>query len=310
MHSDAVHQFSSCDLRALGRYRTGTGLLTPPAAPGLSAAGWTVVAYITGDDSLLREGPLQLKGQTVCYGYLAGKASGELVAAIRGTDGFVEWVEDGEFPPIPYAPQIPLPAGQNSISVEQGFWTLYVSMRLISPVGAPLGALAPAIVNAAGSSGTVTVVGHSLGSALATYLTLDLARGGLGGRVSACLFASPRTGNQAFVNLFDLTVADYRLFNYVLDIVPRVPLGPDYMPLPTRTVLRPETAEASIRVDIGCNHHVICYCAMLDYEGTMRAVTPVPAGEEESAACVLGPETGSPSLAKALASALAGIIPV
>ncbi len=296
-------------MQAMDIYRVVPGSLTPPA-PALTAAGWTIMGYITGDDSVLREGPLRSKGRTVCYGYLAKRASGELVAAVRGTDGFVEWVEDGEFLPIPYAPKVAVPAGPHPISVEQGFWTLYASMELVSPAGAPLGALAPAIVSIAGSSGPVTVLGHSLGSALATYLTIDLARGGLGTRVSACLFASPHTGNQAFVSLFDQSVADYRLFNYILDVVPRVPLGPDYAPLPKRTVLRPDTAEARIRVDAGCNHHVICYCAMLDYEGTKRATTPVPAGEEESAACILGAETGSPSVAKQLASALAGIVPV
>jgi triacylglycerol lipase len=295
-------------MQAMDIYRAAPGSLTPPAA-GLSA-GWTIVAYITGDDTLLRKGPLQSKGETVCYGFLAKRAVGEFVAAVRGTDGFVEWVEDGEFLPIPYAPQIALPAGPHPISVEQGFWTLYASMRLISPEGTPLGALAPAIVNAAGSGATVMVLGHSLGSALATYLTLDLARSSLGARVSGCFFASPHTGNQAFVSLFDQTVEDYRLFNYILDVVPRVPFGPDYVPLPKRTVLRPETAEARIRFDLGCNHHVICYCAMLDYEGTKRATTPMPAEEKDSAACVLGPETGSPSVAKQLASALGGIVPV
>jgi triacylglycerol lipase len=134
-------------------------------------------------------------------------------------------------------------------------------------------------------------------------------RSGVNG-VSACLFASPHTGNQAFVQLFDQTIVDYRLFNYILDIVPRVPLGLDYSPLPRRTVMQPATAEASIRVNVGCNHHVICYCAMLDYEGTIEATTPVPAGEEGSAACILGPETGSPSLAKRLVSDLAGVVPV
>jgi triacylglycerol lipase len=289
------------------------GSLTPPAAPGLVAAGWTILAYITGNDSLLPKGPpkgpLPLVDRTVYYGYLAERAPGEMVAVIRGTDGFVEWIEDAEFLPVPYSPQIGLPAGLGTTLVERGFWTLYASMQLINPAGAPLGALAPAIAAAAGPAGMVTVVGHSLGSALATYLTLDLARGDLGGRVSACLFASPQTGNQAFVKLFDQTITNYRLFNYILDIVPRVPLGPDYFPLPRRTVIQPATAEATIRVDIGCNHHVICYCAMLDYEGTMKATTPVPAGEEGSAVCILGPETGIPSLAKQLVSDLAGIVP-
>jgi hypothetical protein len=295
---------------AMDMYREAAGSLRPAPAPGLTAAGWTILAYVTGNDSLLRKGPLQLTDQTVCYGYLAKGASGEMVAVIRGTDGFVEWIEDAEFSPIPYSPQIGLPAGSGTISVEQGFWTVYASMRLINPAGASLGTLAPAIAAAAGAAGTVTVIGHSLGSALATYLTLDLARGGLGGQVSACLFASPRTGNQVFVDLFDQTVTDYRLFNYILDIVPRVPLGLGYCPLPRRTAIQPATAEASIRVGIGCNHHVICYCAMLDYEATMQATAPVPAGEEGSAACILGPETGDPSLAKRLVSDLAGVVPV
>jgi len=297
-------------MHAMDMYRLATGSLTPPPAPGLTAAGWTILAYITGKDSLLRKGTLQLADQTVCYGYLAKGASGGIVAVIRGTDGFVEWIEDAEFRPIQYSPQGGLPAGPGTLLVEEGFWTLYASMQLIDPAGTVLGRLAPAIVAQVGAAGIVTVVGHSLGSALATYLSVDLTRGGLGERVSACLFASPHTGNQAFVELFDQTINDYRLFNYILDLVPRVPLGLGYSPLPRRTVIQPATAEASIRIDIGCNHHVICYCAMLDYEGTMQAITPVPAGEENSAACILGAETGAPSLAKQLVSDLAGVVPV
>jgi hypothetical protein len=297
-------------MHAMDMYRLASDSLRPPAAPGLTAAGWTILAYITGKDSLLPKGPLQLTDRTVCYGYLAKGASEGIVAVIRGTDGFVEWIEDAEFQPIQYSPQIGLPAGSGTMLVEEGFWTLYASMELIDPAGKQLGSLAPAIAVAAGAAGTVTVVGHSLGSALATYLSLDLARGGIGERVSACLFASPHSGNQAFVELFDQTIMDYRLFNYILDIVPRVPLGLGYSPLPRRTVIQPATAEASIRVDIGCNHHVICYCAMLDFEGTMQATTPVPEGEKDSAVCILGPETGTPSLAKRLVGDLAGIVPV
>ena len=42
----------------------------------------------------------------------------------------------------------------------------------------------------------------------------------------------------------------------------------------------------------------------------MQATTPVWAGEEDSAACILGPQTGKPSLAGQLVSELAGIVPV
>jgi hypothetical protein len=98
--------------------------LTPPPAPGLVAAGWSILAYITGKDSLLPEtppkGPLPLIDQTVYCGYLAQRTPGEMVAVIRGTDGFVEWVEDAEFLPVPYAPRIALPAGLGTVLVEQG----------------------------------------------------------------------------------------------------------------------------------------------------------------------------------------------
>ena len=50
-------------MHAIDMYRLKTDSITPPAAPGLTVAGWTILAYITGNDSLLPEGskgPLQL----------------------------------------------------------------------------------------------------------------------------------------------------------------------------------------------------------------------------------------------------------
>jgi triacylglycerol lipase len=114
-------------------------------------------------------------------------------------------------------------------------------------------------------------------------------------------FASPHPGNQAFATLFDHTVNNYVVYNYLLDLVPRVPpteIG--YCSLPKRQVIQPATAQAEIRFDVGCNHHIVCYLAMLDYKATMQAITPVPAGEEGSAACIRGPQTGQPTLAKSL----------
>lgn len=294
---------------AMDMYRIG-GPTVPPAALGLTAAGWNIVGYLTAKDTLFRKGPIQLNPQTVYFGFVAKNASGDAVVVVRGTDGFIEWIEDAEFVPVVYQPKVVLQDGSPPIAVEQGFWTLYQTMELTDPTGAGLGDAASEIPTLIGAAQNVMVIGHSLGSALATYLALDLACGPLGDRVSACLFASPHTGNKAFTDLFDHTVKDYRLFNYILDIVPRVPLGPDYAALPRRTVIQPATAEASIRVDILCNHHVVCYCAMLDYEGTMQAITPVPQGEENSVPCIVGPETGQLSLAKRLVSDLAGIVPV
>jgi hypothetical protein len=41
-------------MHAMDMYRVNTSLLTPPEAPGLTAAGWAVLAYIIGNDTLLR----------------------------------------------------------------------------------------------------------------------------------------------------------------------------------------------------------------------------------------------------------------
>ncbi|MGD0721559.1 MAG: lipase family protein [Roseiarcus sp.] len=301
--------YALLNMHAMDMYRNSPGSLRPQPAPGLTAAGWTILGYITGNDALIRNGPIGLADQTVCYGYLASRAPNELVAVIRGTDSFSEWIEDAEFLTRPYAPRIGLPPGAPAMRVEQGFWGVYATMALLDPGGVSLGLLAPAIAGVVGGAGRVTIIGHSLGSAVGTYLTLDLSRGDLQGRVAACLFASPRPGDQAFVSFFDHTVVDYRLFNYILDLVPRVPPGPDYFPLPRRTVIQPTTAEAIIRVGVACSHHVVCYAGMLDYEGTRAATTPVPDGEQGSLACILGPETGKPSLAKQLVSDLAGVAP-
>ena len=49
---------------------------------------------------------------------------------------------------------------------------------------------------------------------------------------------------------------------------------------------------------------------MLDYEETINATTPVPPGEEGSATCILGPETGETTIAKEIVGFLAGVVPV
>ena len=158
-------------------------------------------------------GPMQMAGTTTCYGFAARNAAAELAVVIRGTDGFVEWIEDAEFVPIPYRPATAPPAGTPPITVEQGFWGVYTSFAADRPDWGR--ARRP---SAGGRRiGWRELPGDgcrdSLGSALATYLTLDLARAGLGARARACLFVSPHPGDQAFVALFDQTIADHRLFD-------------------------------------------------------------------------------------------------
>lgn len=271
--------------------------LTPAPDARLIAAGWNVIGYLVGNDALYHKQSALTGGVDVSYGYVAQSATDatNFVAVVRGTNGLIEWIEDAEYPPIPYGPA-------PGAMVEQGFWGIYATFRMLAPDGStvPGATVVESISSLVGATGNLMVVGHSLGSSIATYLSLDLARGLLENRVSACLFASPQPGNQDFADFYDQTVANYELYNYRLDAVPQVPPGPDYVALSKETVLQPATVKACIRVDVGCNHHIICYCAMLDFDAT--PYQHIATIDTACAACILGPATTDPTIAKIIAA--------
>lgn len=281
-------------------YAAASGSLAPPADPRIAAAGWTIVGYLTAQDVVIppKNAPGQKLGintaKRVFFGFLAQSRTdpSSFVAAIRGTDGFVEWIIDAEFAPIPHP-------RHGNVKVEQGFWSIYQTLSLADPAsGLTQYQNAAEGVEAAVGAGRVVVAGHSLGSALATYFADDLAER-LADKVSACLFASPRTGDGAWTALVAANVADYRLFNYILDLVPHLPsIG--YATLPGATVIQPATAQVGIRLNILCNHHVICYCAMIDYADTMAA--PTSPQDASSKACILSPPPSTTETAKAFAT--------
>jgi triacylglycerol lipase len=270
------------------------GETKPNREPRIAQAGWEAIAYLTANDALMPKRQSLLPGQKkrigfgdiVFYGFLARNVTypSLYAVAIRGTEGFAEWIIDADFTPVPN-PREP------GTKVEQGFWGVYESMNLVDLEGKVINNVAAdGIANVAGD-GHVTAAGHSLGSALATYLSLETAKHP-GPRLAACLFASPRTGDAAWTALYDKTVSDYRLFNYVLDVVPYVPFdlpeaGFQYSTLSKATIIQPSTAQADIRLDIGCDHHVFCYCAMLDYEYTKAS--PLQPEDRQTWACVIGP---------------------
>lgn len=120
-----------------------------------------------------------------------------------------------------------------------------------------------------------------------TYLTVDLAvKRPLKTSVSACLIASPRAGNVDYAQYFDQNVSAYKVYNYSLDVVPKVPLFFDYLALPKATEFAPEDAQASIRHTLGCNHHAAYYAAMLDYGAADWS--QIPGVGQGNDACLLG----------------------
>lgn len=274
---------------------------SPPAPfqPAAAPPSGQIVGYLYGKDTLVPDhvgGPLQMLDVTTCYGIIVHRDN-ELVVAIRGTDGILEWIEDAEFLHKAYCPKNPIPAAIDA-TVEQGFWGIYETLEFADQDGKVVGSATEIIAQLGQTVDGVVVAGHSLGAPLATYLTLDLARSDLGDKVRGCYFASPHPGNAAFGTFFHDNVANYVVYNYVMDIVPRVPptlLG--YQSLPNRRVITPTAAKADVTFDVGCNHHVVCYLAMLDFTAMQAALETVPPEEAGSWACVRGPATGRPSLA-------------
>jgi len=294
-------QFGLLAMYAEDMYDAAPGSLAPAVDARIATAGWNVVGYLTAQDAIIpaKGSPnRQLTvdhGKRVFYGFVAQNVATptSYVAAVRGTAGMIEWVIDADFVPIPH-PRYP------GARVEQGFWSIYQTMSVADPVtGASTFQNAAEGVEDIVRNGSIVVTGHSLGSALATYLVEDLAER-LDAAATACLFASPRTGDAVWAGIFDKNVTQYDLFNYILDLVPHVPTGIGYTALSRATVLQPSTAQAGIRLDLLCDHHVLCYCGMLDYLQT--SATPLSAQDADSRPCILGPASTVPETAKALAT--------
>lgn len=274
---------------AMDMYTADKGNLTPAPDPRIVQDGWQVIGYLASVDVIApRKGmheQLKLSGQKVNYGYVAVSTAAPTrhVVVIRGTDGILEWIEDAEFRQVPYQ--------DTGTHAEEGFYGIFQRMFYIDAASKQQNPDALAGIRAATQgSGPITVIGHSLGSTLATYTTLGLVRDeGISGRVSGCFLASPRPGDQGFANLFQQTLgSQYKVIDYELDIVPRVPFKiMGYATLPNMTQITLENREAKIKADVGCNHHAVCYAAMLDY--SLRDWSKFPQCDQSCTQCIKGP---------------------
>jgi hypothetical protein len=174
----------------------------------------------------------------------------DVVIAIRGTENVWEWIQDFKFLPIPFSP---VPGGGYT---EDGFTDMYLSFsftpNLQQDFIAELASLLPAGAN-------VIVTGHSLGAALSTLLSLDLAVHSKA-NVASYTLASPRVGDLSFGNLFNHVVQNaYRIANR-MDIVPKTPPPPLYFHVGDETDLIPGP---DVKYDLGCEHSIITYLHLL-----------------------------------------------
>jgi predicted lipase len=229
----------------------------------VQAQGYQFVEALYGDELATDVSPHA--GEIVTYGFLGLSQDGELVAALRGTKTILEWVHDGMFL------MVKNPIHRDAGMTEDGFTAMYKSLRTERDRKATKAVQSIDSYIQAGKVKRVTVAGHSMGAALATLLTLDVALN-TGCRTPAVYtFGSSRVGDRRFAATFDAAVAEsYRIFSrgdVIANLPPVLPLPYEHTNTPVE-LIPPENA---IQRSIAWAHQFTTYLWLIGQQlGEMR----------------------------------------
>jgi pimeloyl-ACP methyl ester carboxylesterase len=228
---------------------------------------YTVVTTFYGND-LATDANRARALAIVSFGFVAQDAVGNVVIAIRGTDGIFEWLQDARFLLVkcPFLPG----AG----FTEDGFTDVYESLRIAKDTASPR--LVDALPNLAfpHPATSLTICGHSLGGALVTLLALDVAANTKFKSPVAYTYASPRAGDPSFANTYDQVVPHTIRIANRLDLVPKLPMPPLYAHVLQLYELNPLLR---VKFDILCQHHLTTYLYLLSLQASG---TPLPLNPE------------------------------
>jgi predicted lipase len=247
-------------------YDTLPSDLTNAAGNAVSAGGtnYTVVTTIYANDLATDINPSRGDDE-VSIGLICQDQAGNVVIAIRGTEGILEWIHDAEFL------QVPCPFLVGAGHTEDGFTAMYESLRTGAAANSPSVVSALATLQYPRSVSSMTICGHSLGGALATLLALDVAANTAFNNPAVYTYGSPRTGDSLFASTFDQVIKNsYRVANR-LDIVPTLPPPVDYdhvlNPVDLNPIrLLPWPPKVLVKFNPGCEHSLITYMYLLSLE--------------------------------------------
>jgi Lipase (class 3) len=184
-------------------------------------AGYTVITSIFADDLATDMNPDRGKAR-VSIGLILQSATGDVVIAIRGTEGIQEWIHDAEFLMVP----TPFLAGAGH--TDDGFTAMYLSMTTsLDPTCPSVTKTLPSLAFPRPLT-SLTICGHSLGASLATLLALDVAANTPFKNPTVYTYASPRTGGPQFAATYNQVVPNTTRIAGRLDLVPKLPLPPLY----------------------------------------------------------------------------------
>ena len=188
----------------------------------VGAANYQVVTSIFANDLATDMNPERGKARVSIGLVLQAAAAGDVVIAVRGTEGIQEWVHDAEFLLV----TCPFLAGAGH--TEDGFTAVYMSMTTSLDPKCPRVTQALAGLNFPRPVTSLTISGHSLGGALATLLALDVAANTAFKNPAVYTYASPRTGGPQFAATYNQVVPNTNRIAGRLDLVPKLPLPPLY----------------------------------------------------------------------------------
>ncbi|CAM0912709.1 unnamed protein product [Alopecurus aequalis] len=261
---------------------------------GLAGVGYEVTRYLYATShahlpkfSIHKHNPLddRMWSETATFiGFVAVSTDEEtarigrrdIVVAWRGTVTRMEWVEDltASLKPIG---QFGIPSEDTRVKVEGGFADLYTGKdpacrfckySAREQVLAEVRKLVE-LYAGKGEEVSVTVTGHSLGSAMAMLSAFDIAETGAnvspsagGAKAPVCVysFSGPRVGNTRFRERFEeLGVKALRIHN-VHDTVPKVPgiITEAFFPMwlmRLADLLGLPSVYSHIGVNLALNHH-------------------------------------------------------
>ncbi len=233
------------------------------AGLGAAQTQFDIITTIYANDLATQANPGRAATQVSIGLILQAQGSGAAVIAFRGTEGIKEWVLDANFGTIP------CPFLASAGETEDGFTNMYESVVTGTAAGSPK--LVESLTSLPWKQAieTMTVCGHSLGAALATLATLDIAVNAPAPyhNVTSYTYASPRTGNVQFASKYNQMVANtFRIANE-LDVVPRLPLLPyehvmGEFDLKPYTVLPPKFL---VQPNPYCEHILTSYLFLLSH---------------------------------------------
>jgi hypothetical protein len=230
----------------------------------IGAASYQVVTSIFANDLATDMNPERGNVRVSIGLVLQAATSGDVVIAIRGTEGVQEWIHDADFGLVtcPFLPG----AGHT----EDGFTEMYLSMTTsLDPACPSVPKTLPTLTFPRPVT-SLTICGHSLGGALATLLALDVAANSPFKNPTVYTYASPRTGGPQFAATYNQVVPNTTRIAGRLDLVPKLPLPPFYehvlglnelnsikLGFPPKILIKPELA---------CLHILTSYLYLLSLQ--------------------------------------------